>query len=62
MPIGQTFDNFGRLEMGPYAPSAAEITGFLRGARDSGAQGASFFQWMTATEPEWRAIRGFRFK
>jgi hypothetical protein len=61
IPIGQTFDNFGRLEMGPYAPSADEIKGFLAGTRDSGGVGASFFQWMTATVPEWRAIRAFRF-
>ena len=62
MPIGQTFDNFGRLERGPYAPSADEIRGFLEGSRDSGAAGVSFFQWMTATVPEWQAIRAFRFK
>lgn len=62
VPIGQAFDDFGRLEMGPYAPSAGEIRGFLQGSRDSGAVGASFFQWMTATVPEWRAIRSFRFK
>jgi hypothetical protein len=61
VPIGQTFDNFGRLEMGPFAPSADEIRGFLKGSQDSGAVGASFFQWMTATVPEWQAIRAFRF-
>jgi hypothetical protein len=59
--IGQTFDDFGRLEMGPHAPSAAEIRGFLQGSRDAGAIGASFFQWMTATDAEWRAIHVFRF-
>lgn len=62
VPIGQTFDDFGRLEMGPFAPSSDEIRGFLHGSRDSGAVGASFFQWMTATVPEWQAIRAFRFK
>jgi hypothetical protein len=60
-PIGQVFDNFGRLEMGPYAPSAEEITGFLRGCKAQRAVGASFFQWMTATDDEWRAIQSFRY-
>jgi len=60
-PIGQAFDNFGRLEMGPHAPSAAETNGFLAGSKLSGAVGASFFQWMTATVGEWRAIQTFRF-
>jgi hypothetical protein len=61
VPIGQTFDDFGKLAMGPYAPSGAEIGGFLRGSRDSGAAGVSFFQWMSVTVPEWRAIRAFKF-
>jgi hypothetical protein len=60
-PIGQVFDDFGRLEMGPYAPSADEIKGFLAGSKAGGAIGASFFQWMTATVDEWRAIRDFRY-
>lgn len=60
-PIGQVFDDFGRMELGPYAPSDAEIRGFLEGAKASGAIGVSFFQWMTATVAEWRAIRAFRF-
>jgi hypothetical protein len=60
-PIGQVFDDFGRLEMGPHAPSATEIQGFLAGSKAGGAIGASFFQWMTATDPEWRAIHAFRF-
>jgi hypothetical protein len=61
LPIGQTFDDFGKLEMGPDAPSQAEVRGFLQGSKDSGAGGASFFQWMSTTVPEWRAIRAFRF-
>jgi hypothetical protein len=60
-PIGQVFDDFGRLEMGPHAPSAAEISGFLAGSRAAGAIGVSFFQWMTATNREWQAIQGFRY-
>lgn len=60
-PIGQAFDDFGRLEMGPYAPSAAEVQGFLAGSKSSGAPGASFFQWMTVTDAEWRAISDFRY-
>ena len=60
-PIGQTFDDFGRLEMGPHAPSAAEIQGFLAASRDSGAIGASFFQWLTTDWSEWTAIKTFRF-
>jgi hypothetical protein len=60
-PIGQVFDNFGRLEMGPYAPSAHEITGFLQGCKSAGAVGVSFFQWMTATDAEWRALQGFSY-
>ncbi|MBV9282203.1 MAG: SH3 domain-containing protein [Chloroflexi bacterium] len=60
-PIGQTFDNFGRLEMGPHAPSAGEVQGFLAGARRGGAAGVSFFQWMTTTVDEWEAIRGYPF-
>lgn len=62
LPIGQTFDDFGKLEMGPYAPSDAEIRGFLQGSHDAGAGGVSFFQWMSATVPEWRVIRAFTFK
>lgn len=60
-PIGQTFDNFGRLEMGPHAPSAQEIRGFLDGSKKSGAISVSFFQWMTAGVPEWHSIRDYRF-
>jgi hypothetical protein len=60
-PIGQTFDNFGHLEMGPHAPSAAEITGFLAGSKATGAVGVSFFQWMTAQDGVWRAIQAYRF-
>jgi hypothetical protein len=60
-PIGQTFDNFARLELGPLAPSAAEETGFLEGSKRSGAIGASFFQWMTASVAEWKAIHDFRY-
>ncbi|MGI8825972.1 MAG: SH3 domain-containing protein [Chloroflexota bacterium] len=59
-PIGQAFDDYGRLEMGPRAPSASETRGFLAGVKASHAIGASFFQWLTATEPEWQEIRGFR--
>lgn len=60
-PIGQTFDDFGRLEMGPHAPSRSEIDGFLEGSKTSGAVGVSFFQWMTASIGEWRAIQRFQF-
>lgn len=60
VPIGQTFDNFGRLEMGPNAPSGAEIQGFLAGCRAAGAKGVSFFQWMTAQVDEWAVIAAFR--
>lgn len=60
-PIGQTFDDFGRLEMGPNAPSAGELQGFLAGCKQSGAVGASFFQWMTTTRDEWQVIHAFRF-
>jgi uncharacterized protein YgiM (DUF1202 family) len=60
-PIGQTFDNFGRLEMGPHAPSAGEIRGFLDGSKKSGAAGVSFFQWMTAGVSEWQTIHDYRF-
>jgi len=60
-PIGQTFDDFGRLEMGPNAPSAPEIQGFLAGSRRSGSIGVSFFQWMTAAVEEWQAISTFHF-
>lgn len=61
-PIGQTFDNFGRLEMGPYAPSAAEIRGFLEGCRHAGAVGVSFFEWNSATDQEWQVIHDFRYR
>jgi hypothetical protein len=60
-PIGQTFDDFGRLEMGPYAPSAQEEEGFIAGSKRSGAIGVSFFQWMTATVDEWHAIQAFQY-
>jgi hypothetical protein len=59
--IGQAFDDFGRLEMGPDAPSSDEVRGFLAGSKASGAIGASFFQWMTVTDAEWHAIRDYRF-
>lgn len=59
-PLGQTFDNFGRLEMGPHAPSPEEVTGFLAGSKKAGAPSVSFFQWMTASVGEWRAIKDFR--
>lgn len=61
VPIGQTFDNYGRLGLGPLAPSEAEEKGFIAGSRQGGALGVSFFQWMTAAEGEWRAIRNARF-
>lgn len=61
VPIGQTFDNYGRLGMGPLAPSEAEERGFIAGSKASGAAGVSFFQWMTAAEGEWRAIHDMRF-
>lgn len=60
-PIGQAFDDFGRLEMGPHAPSAAEVHGFLDGSKASGAIGVSFFDWTSATYPEWREIRNYDF-
>jgi hypothetical protein len=47
--------------MGPYAPSPDEVRGFLAGSKAAGAIGASFFQWMTATDGEWRAIQGYRY-
>jgi hypothetical protein len=58
-PIGQVFDDYGHEGMGPYAPSVAELQGFLEGSKADGAIGASFFQWMTATEPEWKTIDRF---
>jgi len=60
-PIGQTFDDFGRLEMGPHAPSSAEVHGFLAGSKAAGAIGASFFQWLTTDWAEWQMIKSFRF-
>lgn len=60
-PIGQVFDNFGHKGMGPNAPSGAELRGFLRGSSDAGAIGVSFFQWMTATNDEWREIAQYRY-
>jgi len=60
-PIGQAFDNFGHLEMGPHAPSASETDGFLGGVKAAGGIGVSFFQWMTVTDGEWRAIHHFHF-
>lgn len=61
VPIGQTFDNYGRLGMGPLAPSEAEERGFIAGSKRAGAAGISFFQWMTTAEGEWRAIHDARF-
>jgi hypothetical protein len=60
-PIGQVFDDFGRLEMGPYAPSSHEVDGFMAGSKATAAVGVSFFQWMTATADEWRVIRQFSY-
>ncbi|MGH2443357.1 MAG: SH3 domain-containing protein [Chloroflexota bacterium] len=60
-PIGQVFDDFGRLEMGPHAPSSAEVNGFLQGCKAGGAVGVSFFQWMTASATEWAAIHAYHY-
>jgi hypothetical protein len=47
--------------MGPHAPSPAEVKGFMQGSKNSGAIGVSFFQWMTATDGEWKTIQDFRY-
>ncbi|GAC1444105.1 MAG: hypothetical protein NVSMB52_03100 [Chloroflexota bacterium] len=60
-PIGQAFDDFGRLEMGPHAPSGDELKGFFTGCKRGGAIGASFFQWMTVTPDDWQALHDFRY-
>jgi uncharacterized protein YgiM (DUF1202 family) len=58
-PIGQMFDDFSRNELGPNAPTAAEIAGFLHGCQVTGAWGVSFFQWMTATPAEWQVFKAW---
>lgn len=60
-PIGQTFDDFGRFEIGSHAPSAAEEKGFIAGTREARASGVSFFEWMSATYAEWQVIRALKF-
>jgi len=35
------------------------VRGFLAGVKSAGAIGASFFQWSSATEEEWREIHDF---
>ncbi|MHB1417919.1 MAG: hypothetical protein ACYC1C_21930, partial [Chloroflexota bacterium] len=57
--VGQMYDTFGRNGMGEYSPGRPEIDAALRAAREAGAAGMSFFQWGTATSPEWAALRDF---
>jgi hypothetical protein len=52
-PIGQAYNKW---EDGVDSPSAAEIRGAMRAARDGGAIGVSFFEWNHATPEQWAAI------
>jgi hypothetical protein len=56
--IGQAFDDGpsgGRVG----SPAPAEISRFLDAARRSGAAGASFWVWQSATTAEWNALSGY---
>ncbi len=56
--IGQAFDNGpsgGRVG----SPAPAEISRFVDAARRSGATGASFWVWQSATGPEWDALAAY---
>lgn len=63
MPIeelGQTYNMFtDDFTWGADAPTGDEITADLQTARDLGCIGASFFEWQTATQEQWRAITAF---
>jgi hypothetical protein len=52
-PLGQAYNKW---EDGVDSPSAAEIRGAMRAARDGGAIGVSFFEWNHATPEQWGAI------
>jgi hypothetical protein len=39
--------------------SAGEAAGFARGARDGGAVGASFYDFVGAQDETWRALRRY---
>ena len=42
--------------LGPDSPTADEIEAAVRGARDAGAVGISFFDWTRATPAQWQAL------
>jgi len=52
-PVGQAFNIW---ENGLDTPTAAEVRGAVRAARDSGVPGISFFEWNHASPEQWRAI------
>lgn len=51
--LGQMFDVYGD---GQHSPTAAEVRGAIRAARDGNALGISFFEWNHATPGEWDAM------
>lgn len=57
--IGPAYDPAYGNNVGPNNPTAAEIRGVLRAARDHGALGASFFEWSRLTPEEWQALGAF---
>jgi hypothetical protein len=55
--LGQTYDMFTDDGTGGAdAPTADEITSDMATARDLGCIGVSFYEWQTATQPQWAAI------
>jgi hypothetical protein len=51
--LGQMFDAYGD---GQHSPTAAEVRGAVRAARDRHARSISFFEWNHATPEEWDAL------
>lgn len=55
-PILQAFDLFTPSGRGPYAPTAAELSGAIAAARAAGSLGLSFYQMGTVSKAEWAVI------
>lgn len=58
--LGQMYDMYSDDGAGvAHNPTGAEITADLQTARALGCIGASYFEWQTATQAQWRALSGF---
>jgi hypothetical protein len=58
--LGQMYDMYSGDGAGTgHNPTGAEITADLQTARALGCIGASYFEWQTATQEQWQALRAF---